>query len=252
MGQAILEASRGDGDVRVVGLVESRTHPRLRETVEVNGGRVSVEPSFPRKPGAVVIDFSVPSACMDMANASAVNGNPLVVGTTGLTQEQDREMDHIARKIPVVVSSNMSLGVNILWRLAREAARLLGPSADVEIIEAHHNRKKDAPSGTALAAARAVNEGLGRDADSGLVFGRSGQSGERPRGEIGMHAVRGGDIAGDHTVLFALEGERMELIHRAHSRQAFALGALRAAKFVAKAKPGKYNMSQVLGLGNPG
>ncbi len=248
MGRAIQEMARDDADVRVVGLVEAAHHPRLREPVPTAGGSVSVSTAFPRAPGAVAIDFSSPEGAVAAAREAVVNGNPLVVGTTGLSEMQVHELEHAARKIAVVYSANMSIGVNILWRLAREAARLLGRYADVEIIEAHHGSKKDAPSGTALAAARAVAEGMGTDPQAGMVFGRHGMVGERRREEIGIHAVRAGDIAGDHTVLFGMEGERLELVHRAHSQMAFARGAIMAAKFAVKAKPGMYSMAHVLEL----
>jgi len=248
MGRAIIEAARDDAGVKVVGLVEAAGHQRLRETFDINGSRLSVASGLPRVPGAVIIDFTVPGAAVAASREAAVNGNPLVVGTTGLDRAQMGEIEHAARKVPVVYSSNMSMGVNVLWKLAREAARLFGSSADVEIIEAHHSRKADAPSGTALAAAAAVNEGLGRGPRDGLVFGREGQTGERPKGQVGIHAVRAGDIAGDHTVLFGMEGERLEITHRAQGREPLARGALRAAKFAARAKPGMYSMADVLGL----
>ena len=249
MGQAIIDAVRDDADFRVVGLVESAQHNRLREMVEVNGSRVSVIPTIPRHPGAVVVDFTSPEATAANVREAVVNSNPCVIGTTGLTAEQVRDLEHAARRIPIVFSSNMSLGVNVLWKIAVETAKLLGDQADIEIIEAHHNRKKDAPSGTALTMAGRINEVLGRKADEGLVHGRHGNSAARLKGGIGMHAVRAGDIAGDHTVIFGMEGERLEIIHRSHGRSNLARGALAAAKFAATAKPGMHNMAEVLGLG---
>jgi len=136
----------------------------------------------------------------------------------------------------------------MLWKLAAEAAKVLGSQADIEIIEAHHNHKKDAPSGTAMTTASRINEALGRSAAAGLVHGRSGLVGERQQGEIGMHAIRAGNIAGDHTVLFGMDGERLEIIHRAHDRSPFARGALVAARFAAKASPGLHSMAEVLGM----
>lgn len=248
MGLAVIEAARDDADIRVVGLVESPRHQRLRETLEINGNHITVTPSIPRHPGAVVIDFTSPEATAANVREAVVNGNPCVIGTTGLSAEQVRDLEHAGRRIPIVFSSNMSVGVNILWKLAAEAAVLLGDQADIEIIEAHHNRKKDAPSGTAVTLAARINEALGRGPGEGLVHGRQGITGERPKGQIGIHAVRAGDIAGDHTVLFGMEGERLEIIHRAHGRIPLARGALAAARFARTAKPGLHTMAEVIGL----
>ena len=248
MGQAIIDAARDDAEIRIVGLVESPKHPRLREVVEVNGSRVSVTPAIPHHPGAVVIDFTSPETTAANVREAVVNGNPCVIGTTGLTKEQISELEHAGRRIPIVFSSNMSVGVNILWKIAAETAVLLGDRADIEIIEAHHNRKKDSPSGTAVTIAARINEALGRSAGEGLVHGRQGNTGARTKGEIGMHAVRAGDIAGDHTVVFGMEGERIEITHRAHDRSSFARGSLVAAKFAVKARPGLHTMAEVLGM----
>ena len=248
MGRAIIEAARDDADIRVVGLVESSRHPRIREVIEINGNRVTVSPGLTRHAGAVVVDFTTPETTATIVREAVVNGNPCVIGTTGLSTEQMRDLEHAARRIPIVFSSNMSAGINILWKLAAEAARLLGDSADVEIIEAHHNRKKDAPSGTAVTMAIRINEALGKNAKEGWIHGREGMPGERPKGEVGIHSVRAGDIPGDHTVLFGMEGERLELIHRAHDRTPLARGALLAARFAAKAGPGLHSMAEVLGM----
>ncbi|HEX7627679.1 MAG TPA: 4-hydroxy-tetrahydrodipicolinate reductase [Candidatus Methanoperedens sp.] len=192
----------------------------------------------------VLIDFTIAQAAVKNVTACARNKVNLVVGTTGFTKEQRSEMDKAISEnsISAVISPNYSIGVNVFWGLLAEAAKRLG-DYDIEIIEAHHNQKKDAPSGTAVKAADVISQALG---GKELVYGRQGLA---PRHkEIGIHAVRGGDIVGDHTVLFAGEGERIEIKHQAHSRQAFAKGAVTAALWVSKAQPGIYEMADVLGI----
>jgi 4-hydroxy-tetrahydrodipicolinate reductase len=191
----------------------------------------------------VVIDFSSPAATAATARACAASSTPMVIGTTGLDAEANEAIDALARTTAVVVAPNTSVGVTVLFHLAAEAARLLG-----EIVEMHHKKKVDAPSGTALRLAErvAAAKGLGQDA---FVHGRSGQVGARPRDEIGIVALRGGDVIGEHTLVLAGPGERMELTHRAHDRSLFALGALRAARWVATRRiPGRYDMTDVLGI----
>jgi len=173
----------------------------------------------------------------------------LVVGTTGMSADEEGMVREAAKKIPVVFSANMSLGMNLLFSLVRQASKALADKGyDVEIIERHHRRKKDAPSGSAVSLAKAAADGLGWDLNRVAVHGRSGLVGERPGEQIGIHAVRGGDIVGDHTVLFAAEGECLELSHRATSRETFAMGALRAAAWASGRKPGLYSMKDVLEL----
>jgi 4-hydroxy-tetrahydrodipicolinate reductase len=200
------------------------------------------------KKGAVVIDFSTPEASLEGLSIAVENEMPYVLCTTGFSPEQKAVIGAAAQKIPVLLSPNMSIGVNVLFKAAEAVAKALGPDYDVEIIEAHHNQKKDAPSGTALGFAEAVARGLDVNLKDHAVYGREGMTGARPRGEIGIHAVRGGDIAGDHTVLFAGDGERIEIRHVAHGRQVFAQGALRAALYLSGRKAGLYTMSDVLGL----
>lgn len=192
----------------------------------------------------VLIDFTIAQAAVKNVIASAHNKVNIVVGTTGFTEEQRSLMDGSIYEhgISAVISPNFSIGVNVFWGLLVEAAKKLD-EYDIEIIEAHHNRKKDAPSGTAVKAAQVISNTLG---GKDLIYGRRGLA---PRGrEIGIHAVRGGDIVGDHTVLFAGDGERIEIKHQAHSRQAFAKGAVKAAKWVSSAKSGIYEMADVLGI----
>ena len=166
----------------------------------------------------------------------------------GLTADEQKVVDAAAKKIPVVQSGNYSLGVNLLLELVRKAAEVLGPEYDVEVTEMHHRHKKDAPSGTALMLAKSAAAGRGADFDKTAIYGRQGEVGERPRGEIAIHALRGGSVVGDHTVMFAGDVERVELTHRAQSREAFAAGALKAVVWAAGKHPGAYNMRNVLGF----
>ena len=195
-----------------------------------------------------VIDFSFHTAVPGGVAKAAEEGIPYVIGTTGLTPEEQAAVDEAAKRIPVVQSGNYSLGVNLLLELVRRAATVLGPEYDIEITEMHHRHKKDAPSGTALMLAKSAADGRGANLDSCAVYGRKGITGERPQGEIAVHALRGGSVVGDHTVMFAGELERVELVHRAQDRAAFAAGALKALVW-AKGRPaGKYTMRDVLGL----
>ena len=200
----------------------------------------------------VAVDFSSPSATVATAAQMAAAGVPWVVGTTGLGAAEQAAVAQAAHKIPVVLSANMSLGVNLLYALVAQAARALaGLRYDCEIVERHHRRKKDAPSGTALYLGEAAAQGFGWNLQDVAVDGRTGIPGERPEKEIGFHAVRGGDVVGDHTVLFAADGECIELSHRATSRDTLALGALRAAAWLPGHAPGLYSMRDVLGLTSP-
>ena len=200
----------------------------------------------------VAVDFSSPAATAATAAQVAAAGVPWVVGTTGLGAAEQAAVAQAARKIPVVLSANMSLGVNLLYALVAQAARTLaGLRYDCEIIERHHRRKKDAPSGTALYLGEAAAQGFGWNLKDVAVDGRTGIPGERPEKEIGFHAVRGGDVVGDHAVLFAADGECLELSHRATSRDTLALGALRAAAWLPGHAPALYGMRDVLGL-HPG
>jgi 4-hydroxy-tetrahydrodipicolinate reductase len=193
-----------------------------------------------------VIDFSLPAGTLALAGACADRAIPLVVGTTGFEPEQRQVLERAAETIPLLISPNLSRAVNLLMRLAGEAARALGDAADIEIVERHHHFKKDAPSGTALRLAEIVGRAIGAGPDR-FVHGRHGQVGERTRGEIGLHALRTGDNPGEHTVVFGLMGECLELSHRALNRDGFALGALDAAKFLAGKPPRLYTMDDLLG-----
>ncbi len=196
----------------------------------------------------VVIDFSLPDATERVASACADAGRPLVLGTTGLGPEQQAAVDRLAEQVAVVQAANYSTGVTLLTALVEQAAHALGDSADVEIIEAHHRHKVDAPSGTALRLGEAVAGVLGRDLHEHAVYGREGQEGPRDRRTIGFETIRAGDIVGEHTVLFAGDGERLELTHKASRRSTFAFGAYRAAMWASQQPPGRYDMRDVLGI----
>jgi 4-hydroxy-tetrahydrodipicolinate reductase len=195
----------------------------------------------------VVIDFTSPEASVAYARACASRGVAMVIGSTGFSPQERAEVASRATSIPLVLAPNTSVGVNVVFRMAAELARILGDGYDVEVLEAHHRMKKDAPSGTALKLAEVLAEALGRGQED-ITFARHGQIGPRPRREIGVQTLRGGDVVGEHTVFFYGEGERIELTHRATHRDQFGVGALRAARWVAGRAPGFYDMADVLGF----
>jgi len=196
----------------------------------------------------VVIDFTTPEASIAHLETVRKNRKALVVGTTGFDADQVRRFEEAGREIPVCLSPNMSVGVNLLFSLVGRVAAILGGDYDPEIVEIHHRLKKDSPSGTAMQLARILARARGWDLDEVGIYGRKGMVGPRATEELGIHAVRTGDVVGEHTVIFGGPGERVELIHRAHSRETFAYGAVKAALFVAAAQPGFYDMQDVLGL----
>jgi 4-hydroxy-tetrahydrodipicolinate reductase len=255
MGQMVLQAcarmgGRPDPVLRVAGAVESSASPHLGRATGVEGIDLPVtdrlEPLL--SPGAVIIDFSAPPSSLAALAIARRKGAGMVICTTGFSPEEKRTIAETSAEMPIVLAPNMSIGVTLLFRVAEMVAKVLGPDFDVEIVEAHHNQKKDAPSGTALGFAEAVARGHGVDLEAKAVYGREGLTGARTRGEIGIHAVRGGDIVGDHTLLFAGDGERIELKHVAHGRQTFAQGAIKAALFLRGKSPGLYTMFDVLGI----
>lgn len=198
--------------------------------------------------GDVIIDFTFHEAAMEFARIAAQHNTAFVTGTTGLTAENLAELKELAANFPCVQAPNMSICVNVLFKLAKKTAAILGDDYDIEIVEAHHNQKKDAPSGTALKLAEMAAEGVERNLDEVIVTERSGIIGERKPKEIGIQTIRAADIVGEHTVYFAAAGERIELSHRAHSRDHFARGAAMAAAWIVDKKPGVYSMFDVLGL----
>ena len=195
-----------------------------------------------------LIDFTRPAGTLAHLASCRKHGVAMVIGTTGMEAEQKKAIEHAGRDIPIVFAPNMAVGVNLVFKLLDTAARVLAQGYDIEVIEAHHRHKVDAPSGTALRMGEVVAAALGRDLKQCAVYGREGVAGERDPSTIGFATVRGGDIVGDHTVLFAGTGERVEITHKAASRMPYALGSLRAARFLAGRKSGLYDMQDVLGL----
>lgn len=199
----------------------------------------------------VLIDFTVASATVANAEICHDTSTKMVIGTTGLSESEQARIRQISQSIPIVMASNYSIGVNAMFRLVETAAEIFGDSVDVEIVEAHHRHKVDAPSGTALSLGEHVAMGLGRKLSEVEVHGRQGLTGARDRETIGFHAIRGGEIVGEHTVMFIADGERLEITHRAQSRVNFAEGAVRAAEWVVTQQPDLYDMLAVLGLKDP-
>ncbi len=196
----------------------------------------------------VLIDFSAPAATRQLIAVCRRQHIGMVIGTTGLAEADQLLISEAARDIPILQAANTSLGVNLLLNVAAEMARKLGDAYDIEIVESHHNQKKDAPSGTALALAESICTATNRNLSAALEHGRQGHDAKRRPGSIGMHALRMGDVVGEHTVYFATGGERIEIRHVATTRDTFAMGALRAAAFIAGRKPGRYSMADVLGI----
>ena len=200
------------------------------------------------KDGDVIIDFTFPEVSLENIKAAAKAGKAIVVGSTGFSDAQLKEVKKYAKKIPIVLAPNMSVGVNLLLKVLSDMAKVLDENYDIDIVETHHRHKKDAPSGTALKMAQVIAAARGRKLDKDGVFCRHGNIGERKRGEIGVQTLRVGDVVGDHTVIFGTPGERIEITHKASSRDVFARGAVRAAQWVANRAPGLYDMQDVLGI----
>ena len=196
----------------------------------------------------VIIDFTLPEVTMALLPQCIANQCRLVIGTTGFSAEQKAQIEQASQHIAMVLAPNMSVGVNLTLKLLDMAARVLGDDVDIEITEAHHRHKVDAPSGTALRMGEVVADALGRDLETCAVYGREGRTGERDRNTIGFTTIRAGDIVGDHTVMFAAEGERVEITHKASSRMTFALGAMRASSWLMSHQTGLYDMQDVLDL----
>lgn len=258
MGRAILGVLRERPHGLVLsGAIEAPGHPLVgRDAFEAAGaGRagVAVTDDFDGAIAAadVAIDFTVASSSAEHAAKASAAGRPIVIGSTGFTPEQIRRVGEAAKTVPCVLSPNMSVGVNLMFKVAGDAARILGDDYDVEIVEVHHRFKKDSPSGTAVKLADVVAGALGRDMKDAGIYGRKGMVGERAKNEIGVFAIRAGDVVGEHTLVFGGIGERFEITHRAHSRDTFARGAARAAAWVIGKPAGLYDMQDVLGIAAP-
>lgn len=255
MGQNLLRCAGRIEGCEITAATESPGHPAIGKCVNVAGDiRPGTIPdgllytsAWPGNAEAV-IDFTFHTEAIPNLTQAVACRQAYVLGTTGLNDQEKAAVRSAGEKIPVVWAPNMSLGVNLLTELVRRAAAVLGPEYDAEIVEMHHRLKQDAPSGTALGLAEALAEGRGVKLGEVACFGRKGITGERPKGQIALHALRGGAVVGDHTVMFVADEERVELTHKASSREAFATGALRAALWLAGRAPGVYNMRHVLGF----
>lgn len=246
MGERVRAALGEHPELELGGALEASGHPGLGQ--EVEGAVVCDDAARALRGCRVAIDFSVPAATLAGLRAAAADGVAYVTGTTGFSEPQRKELAQLAERIPVIHAANFSLSVNVLAWLVREAAHRLGPGFDAELVELHHAGKRDAPSGTALRLADAVAEGRGQRLEDHLVLERAGEIGVRPEGAIGIQTLRGGDSAGEHTVLFAGEGERLELAHRSTTRDHFARGAVAAAAWLVGREPGLHPIERVLGL----
>ncbi len=254
MGSRLVSLLKESAALTLVGAVEGKGHAAVGEDVgEVAGSgqtgiliRDDLEGVLDR--GEVVIDFTSPAATLAHLRLAAQHRRAMVIGTTGFTAQELTDLRSLAKPLPCVFSPNMSVGVNLLFKVIAEMAKTLGDDYDIEVIEAHHRLKKDAPSGTALKMAEVLAKAVGRNLDQVGVYARKGLVGERKPGEIGVQSIRAGDIVGDHTVLFGGMGERVEVSHRVQSRDTFVRGALRAARWVVKQPPGLHDMMDVLGL----
>ncbi len=253
MGKTLIALISQNESTQLVGAVEAPGHPALgKDAGEVAGvGRlgVAISEDFSAACGSdrVALDFTNAAAALDHLRTAVACQSAMVIGSTGFTPPQQAELDRLAPQTRCVIAPNMSVGIAVLQRLARDAAAALGTDFDTEIVEIHHRMKIDAPSGTALALAKTVAEASGRTFATDAVYGREGVVGQRQQREIGVMALRGGDIVGDHTVIFAGLGERIELTHRAQSRDCLARGAIRAALWLAQQPIGRYGMGDVLG-----
>jgi len=253
MGRALIEAVLGAPDLALVAALEQKGHASIGkavgELVGASGGvRIGDDVAKATASADVFVDFTRPDGTIAHLAACRKQRINMVIGTTGFGEAQKKEIAAAARDIAIVMSPNFSVGVNVAFRLLDVAAQALGRGYDVEIVEAHHRHKVDAPSGTALRMGDVVAQALGRDLTRHAVYGREGVTGERKEETIGFATVRGGDLVGDHTVMFIGDGERLEISHRASSRANFARGALRAARFVATRKSGFFDMADVLGF----
>lgn len=238
MGSMIAGHVQRDPELTLAGVVERPTCVADLGKFVCSAG-ASLDEVLPKTKGAVVVDFTAPEATVEAAKAAARHGNPLVAGTTGLNPEQIKELERLAKETPIFWSPNMSVGVNVLLKILPELTRLLGESYDMDIVELHHNQKKDSPSGTAIKLAECLAQARGWDLAETGAYCRHGIIGARPKKEIGVQAVRGGDVVGVHTLYFMGPGERIEVTHQAHSRDNFAQGALRAAKWLAGQPAGR-------------
>ena len=255
MGRMLVTCTLRDAETKLAGAIEIPGSPFLGQDAAAVAGlpacgvAITSDLAAAVKNADAIIDFSAAESAVANAKVAAAAGCAVVIGTTGLSDAAKAELAALAKGgARIVFAPNMSVGVNLLFHLCDKVTRLLGPDYDIEVVEMHHNQKKDAPSGTAERLGEILAKAADLDYATDTKHGRVGLVGARSKREIGMHAVRGGDVVGDHTVIFATNGERVELTHKASSRETFAKGAVRAVKFLAASKPGLYDMQDVLGL----
>lgn len=254
MGKRLVALVAESSHLHLSGAIEADNHPALGTDAGALAGCGPLDVSVTDDLAAllpqadVVVDFTTPAATLGHLSQAVQHQRPMVIGTTGFSPEEMKQLRRHAEAIPCVQAPNMSVGVNVLLRMIGTVAQALGEDYDLEIVEAHHNKKKDAPSGTALKLAEALAAAKGWDLQQTGIYARHGMTGERPERAIGIQTIRAGDIVGDHTVLYGGPGERIEITHRAHNRDPFARGALRAAAWVVNQPPGLYGMADVLGL----
>ena len=253
MGRMLVEGVVTSNDLQLAGALDTASCPLLGQDAAAFLGRTSgvaltADAQQALAQADVLIDFTRPEATLRLLPLCQAQGVRMVIGTTGFEESQKAQVAEAARHLPIVMAPNMSVGVNVVLRLLDMATRALHAGHDIEVIEAHHRHKVDAPSGTALKMGEVIAAAMGRDLKDCAVYAREGVTGERREGSIGFSAIRGGDIVGDHTVLFAGTGERIEITHRSNSRAGYAQGSLRAARFLMGQGPGLYGMNEVLGL----
>lgn len=254
MGGRIIALMKEFPALTLIGALENKGHQSIgKDSGEVagigkNGINITDDIEKIIKSSDVVIDFTIPSATIENLRIVSRESKAMVIGTTGFNKDELSNLKALAGAIPCVMAPNMSVGVNLLLKVLADISKVLKDDYDIEVIEAHHRMKKDAPSGTALKMAQVIADALGRNLDEVGTYARKGIIGERPKKEIGIQTIRAGDIVGEHTVLFGGLGERIEITHRVSSRDTFARGALKAAEWVANKKPGLYDMQDVLGL----
>ena len=252
MGKRISSLIHNDANAQLCLALEHDNHHDLGKDIGLLIGEdpmgITLTSQFKNENLATIIDFSSPESSVKLAYLCAKNKIAFVTGTTGMSEAQLSEIRSLGSQIPILIGSNMSIGVNLLFKFAAQIAKALGDEYDIEIIEKHHRFKKDSPSGTALSIAQSIADEIKRDLKEVGVYGRNGQTGERTQKEIGVHAVRAGDIVGEHTIIYGALGETIELTHRAHTRDTFASGAVKAGKWLAGKKPRVYTMYDVLGL----
>lgn len=253
MGHMLIEAVRGADDCVLAGALDMASSPAIGQDAGAYAGQttgVSITADLHKglQGSSVLIDFTRPEGTLEHLKVCRELGVAVVIGTTGFTDEQKQQIAAAARDIAIMMAPNMSVGVNVTLKLLEMAAKALNTGYDIEIVEAHHRHKVDAPSGTALKMGEVIADALGRDLKDCAVYAREGVTGERDPSSIGFATIRGGDIVGDHTVLFAGTGERIEISHKSSSRATYAQGSLRAVRFLAGKKSGLYDMFDVLGL----